>query len=545
MTAWKSTRNRPPDVRKVGSRPATPVESERNPLPKRDLSVPMSELWQGDAHSMGSGISPSLEAYVESPLPIQEELLRLFRRDAPLTIFDIGSCEGLDSIRYARLFPKAMVCAFEPVPDNVALLQENLERFGTSTVRVFPLALSDRTGEETFYISSGTPDDVPEAPGWNYGNKSSSLLPPGKVTEHHEWLRFEHTIRVPTDTLENVCCREGFERIDVIHLDVQGAELKVLEGAGSVLETVQAIWLEVEKVPLYEGQPLEQDVESFMSRHGFVKHKESMTDVSGDQLYVNTRFHRTASVWQRVGRALGRPLARMRKPRSRSRSRKAFDVAADHAGKVSYAQCGEDLIVRFIFDAIGIETPSYIDVGAYDPHEFSNTKLFYLQGSRGVNVEPDPISFARFLTARPEDTNLNVGVADEAGTLDFYRISSPTLSTFSKEEIERYEAEGHTVESVIPVPVETLAQIIEDHCQGRFPDFLSLDVEGMGFCILKSIDYEKLRPTVICVETITYSNTGRGEKEEHIIEFLVSQGYLAYADTYINTIFVSKDRWIR
>ena len=58
--------------------------------------------------------------------------------------------------------------------------------------------------------------------------------------------------------------------------------------------------------------------------------------------------------------------------------------------KKSYSQCGEDLIVRYIFDVLRIEHPSYLDIGAHHPFFLNNTALLYEEGSRGVNVEADP-----------------------------------------------------------------------------------------------------------------------------------------------------------
>ena len=50
------------------------------------------------------------EHYLGQPVPIENELKLLFDESAPLTIFEIGACEGEDSIRYSRLFkmPKSI-----------------------------------------------------------------------------------------------------------------------------------------------------------------------------------------------------------------------------------------------------------------------------------------------------------------------------------------------------------------------------------------------------------------------------------------------------
>jgi FkbM family methyltransferase len=214
--------------------------------------------------------------------------------------------------------------------------------------------------------------------------------------------------------------------------------------------------------------------------------------------------------------------------------------------KKSYAQCGEDLIVKFIFDALGIQYPSYIDIGAHHPYYLSNTALLYENNCRGINIEPDPVLFKSFISQRKQDINLNVGIGAQCGTQDFYIFNEPTLNTFSKSDADKYKLEGnYSVVTTAMVKVETINDIIRQYSHGTFPDFMSLDAEGVDDIILKSINYQVSCPLVICVETLSFSNTGQGIKNERIIEFLKSNDYLVYADTNINTIFVRKDRWIR
>ncbi len=212
--------------------------------------------------------------------------------------------------------------------------------------------------------------------------------------------------------------------------------------------------------------------------------------------------------------------------------------------KASYSQSGEDLIVKFVFDSLGIKKPSYLDIGAHQPYYISNTALLYQNGSRGVNIEPDPNLFTGINRARRKDMNLNCGVGEREGVMDFYVINASTLNTFSKEEVESYSEQGdYKVVKTIPVLVKTVDSILNEYLDGKFPDFLSLDVEGMDEAIIKSIDYDGSCPTVICVETISFSNSGNGVKNNSMVAFLESKGYMVYADTYINTIFVREDKW--
>jgi FkbM family methyltransferase len=212
--------------------------------------------------------------------------------------------------------------------------------------------------------------------------------------------------------------------------------------------------------------------------------------------------------------------------------------------KKSYAQCGEDLIVRFIFDTIGITRPSYMDIGAHHPFYLNNTALLYSLGSRGVNIEPDPVLFAEFTSARPDDINLNVGISDKDGELDFFVMNVPTLNTFSKKEAEGYKDEGeYFIKRVQKTPVLTIDTVLKKLEGRRFPDFLTIDAEGIDELVLKSIDYTTNYPLIICTETISFSNTGRGIKNVDLIEFIKSKGYFLYADTYINSIFLREDKW--
>jgi len=210
--------------------------------------------------------------------------------------------------------------------------------------------------------------------------------------------------------------------------------------------------------------------------------------------------------------------------------------------QTSYSQSGEDLIVRFIFNELQIPKPGYLDVGAHHPFYLSNTALFYEKGCRGINVEPDPELFNNFTRYRKDDKNLNIGIGDHDGEANFYIISSPTLNTFSKQEAEAYKNEGdYTITKTVKTPVRTLKRIIDEHANGAFPQYLNLDAEGIDELIVKSIDYSHNYPLVMCIETISFSTSGNGIKNTALIDYVKGNGYMVYADTYINTIFVREE----
>ena len=107
-------------------------------------------------------------------------------------------------------------------------------------------------------------------------------------------------------------------------------------------------------------------------------------------------------------------------------------------GQESYSQCGEDLVVRFFLQYRGIGKMTYLDIGANDPIEGSNTYFFYRLGYRGVLIEPNPAYGERLKSVRRHDTTLVAGIGVTAAReADFYVMSAPALSTFSKEQAEQ------------------------------------------------------------------------------------------------------------
>lgn len=220
-----------------------------------------------------------------------------------------------------------------------------------------------------------------------------------------------------------------------------------------------------------------------------------------------------------------------------------FKKSSHHPFQKSYSQCGEDLIVQRILTRLKKYNPTYLDLGAYHPTEMSNTFHFYEKGFRGVIVEANPNLIPAFKKMRPKDTILNIGAGttEQFGSkLDFFEFANQTVSTFSKEEKEKLIQKGEKFVASHAVTVFSLNEIIKQYCS-KTPDFISVDLEGIDYEVLSDFDFQTYKPSVFCIETIQMPE---GTKNEAVIDLLKRNGYMVYADTYINTVFVLESAWV-
>lgn len=212
----------------------------------------------------------------------------------------------------------------------------------------------------------------------------------------------------------------------------------------------------------------------------------------------------------------------------------------------SFSQAGEDQVARYLFEKLNIARPTYLDIGANHPVLGNNTYYFYLRGSKGVCIEPDPEYHALISKNRGRDVVLQAGIGSEAATEALLYVFPHPYSgwnTFSEEEaISRRKESGVAFVKTLKIPLLTINSVIEKHFDPH-PNFISIDVEGMDLAILRSLDFFRFKPEVICAETITFSTRNEETKLDDIADFLRGKGYFVFGDTRINTIFCREDAY--
>jgi len=185
---------------------------------------------------------------------ILKQLLPQFLPDN-LSVIDAGAHIGRDTLEMSRLWKDGRIYAFEPVPALFAKLQANTRK--CKNVHCFNLALSDKTGEQPMFISSGASD-----------GSSSLLQPTGHLIDHPDTF-FRETIMVRTMTIDDGAREQAVSAIDLLWLDMQGLELAVLKAAPRILKTVYVIHTEVSVREQYAKAPLYPEVRSWLEEQGF------------------------------------------------------------------------------------------------------------------------------------------------------------------------------------------------------------------------------------------------------------------------------------
>lgn len=186
-------------------------------------------------------------------------LIEMLGRSCPtIGVVDVGAMWlGMDLLAYKALLKGgvARVIGFEPVQAEC----DRLNKLGLKDHTYLPYFIGDGT-ERTFHLTNNS--------------MTSSLYPPNtallrKFQQLHEVTTIIKTERVQTRRLDEI---PEIASIDYLKVDVQGADLDVLKGAQERLKTTVVVEVETEFVPLYEGQPLFADIDTYLRARGFLLH---------------------------------------------------------------------------------------------------------------------------------------------------------------------------------------------------------------------------------------------------------------------------------
>ena len=199
----------------------------------------------------------------------------------------------------------------------------------------------------------------------------------------------------------------------------------------------------------------------------------------------------------------------------------------------SFSIGAEDLVLMHLLQ--DMQSGFYVDIGAFHPEKHSNTFALYRYGWSGINIDAMPGVMQEFSKQRPRDINLEIGVAEKEGMLDFFIDSENGLFNGFDNSFQK-TLTSHNVKKV-SVKTKPLAQIlVENLPKNRGVDLLMVDVEGLELTVLASNNWEKFRPRVILIEDFT--SFVDELPANPCVQFLLSKGYRVLHKTPNGIIFL-------
>ena len=199
-----------------------------------------------------SGLEFEMASFPEEEEAI-EAYFRHYRPKPGDLVFDMGAHCGVSTYHLAKLVgPEGKVIAFEPDPGNFSILKRNLERHGLENVLPQNMAIAGKTGKLAFN-AEGT-----------LGSSLSSLMQRDSVGS---------TVTVDAITLQDAFIRWGAPAY--CKVDIEGAEIEVLESASSVLSGASIHFAFDTHHPRADGTFTDKPVEKILTSYGYEVHSET------------------------------------------------------------------------------------------------------------------------------------------------------------------------------------------------------------------------------------------------------------------------------
>jgi FkbM family methyltransferase len=221
---------------------------------KKILSLAGYELVRRKSKNYSSGRRETQQFGLE---PFRD-LAALVSDNANAVIFDVGASRGQTLLSFLQYYPSASIYCFEPYQTEF----EQLKQISSEWDNVYPhqLAFGNENGITSLFLNSSS-------------ETNSLLKNSASIAEYSPqgWVDPVGTVDVQVERLDSFCARNQIERIDILKIDTQGFEVKVLEGVGKMLDPsrIAFIYLEVLFVSLYEEQAYFEEVYASLRQHGY------------------------------------------------------------------------------------------------------------------------------------------------------------------------------------------------------------------------------------------------------------------------------------
>jgi FkbM family methyltransferase len=199
------------------------------------------------------------------------------------TFFDIGANLGEFALYVAHHRPAAQVFAFEPAPENLAVLEANLalQDPPLSNFHLVREAVSDRCGEIEILVGA---------------HDLNTVMVEANLKRLQARRANVERRMTPTDTLEGYCRRFGVDQIDLLKIDIEGAEPMLAESIASLAGRIGAAFVEISRFNTVEAYGRLADA---FAAGGLVMMDQTMLPIAEPREWIRqtTAAGQTPNVW--------------------------------------------------------------------------------------------------------------------------------------------------------------------------------------------------------------------------------------------------------
>lgn len=417
----------------------------------------------------------------------------LFNKPVYSLLVYAGVNRGGSFFKFAKYFDYAI--GFEANPDLCRIILESANCNNIKNIEIINAALCDFNGEIEFNLC-------------NDPGTSSIGIVNDKV--YGDKFKIVKKIKVKAVNLYDFLCSRGIQSIDFYVSDIQGYDLCVLKTLKPFIEKklIKRIQCEVEK---------DVTPSSHNSYKNAPSNKESDFSLLLSNNYTITKYD-TKSEWQTVD--IQWQASKQEEPKS-------------------YSQYGQDVFCHNTFFK-NKKSGFFVEMGADDGVDKSNTFLFEKKGWNGLCIEASPKRFS-LLKKNRSCICENYAIHPTARTVRFMDISgygkglSGIVDNYDPRHLKRINEEIKNPDNkgydIIEVPAISINELLQKN-KAYYIDFFSLDVEGGELEILKSLDMRRFTIDVFCIEN-NFNST-------NLLYFMSEKGYLLINTIGSDEIYIRK-----
>ena len=251
-------------------------------MPNKNSNLSQNNPTSGETSASASNFSPTIWWTAEQRIETVDDLLKEIPRRSPKAaeqvrvIYAIGANKFQEHELLLDLFPNIeQIYLFEPIPKLVEHLEEATANL--DYVRVFPYAITDHEGVADFHITNNL--------------ESSSLLELEKHKEVYPWVEKTETVKVQCRKLETVMHEFNLRGPDLLFVDVQGAEYRIISSlTDKLLSSLKLLYTEASTIEFYKGAKNLRDIQDCLNDRfyflGFSA-QENRVRNHGNALFMN------------------------------------------------------------------------------------------------------------------------------------------------------------------------------------------------------------------------------------------------------------------